>query len=230
MIKFGEQAEASEKSHADLSEKYKYIKPVEKMSDAEVDDFWDSEFAMEKEEQEMDVYDKLLSEIFNRSEEEIAINFDIDGALQEILHKFALGKWQDTSDAEKTSAIRQLVKEVGNRLGLEKLPAVEIFEGENEPYGNFDPLNNTINLNKQYFDDPKELVNTITHELRHAYQNMRAEVFETWEDALYNCNFDNYISPMPLPGGGYLFFVDYQDQYVEVDARAFANKFTEAMS
>ena len=40
---------------------------------------------------------------------------------------------------------------------------------------------------------------------------------------------DNYISPLPLPGGGWLFFTDYQDQYVEVDARAFANLFTEAM-
>ena len=32
-----------------------------------------------------------------------------------------------------------------------------------------------------------------------------------------------------MPGGGWLFFTDYQDQYVEVDARAFANLFTEAM-
>lgn len=229
MIKFGEQAEAPEKSHAELSEKYKYIKPMEKMSDAEVDDFWAGEFAKEKGEQEMDVYDKLLSEIFNRSEEELSIDFDIDESLQEILQKFSSEKWQDMSDAEKISAIRTLVKEVGNRLGLEKLPTVEIFEGENEPYGNFDPLKNAINLNKQYFDDPKELVNTTMHELRHGYQNMRAEIFDTWEDALCKCNFDNYISPLPLPGGGYLFFVDYQDQYVEVDARAFANIFTEAM-
>ena len=42
-------------------------------------------------------------------------------------------------------------------------------------------------------------------------------------------SYENYISPLPLPGGGYLFFVDYFNQYVEVDARAFANLFTEAM-
>lgn len=230
MVIFGEKTENTDVSQSDLSDKYKSIKPIEKMSDTEVDDFWASEFAKEQDEQEMDVYDKLLSEIFNRSEGELSINFDIDESLQEILQKFSSEKWQDMSDVERASAIKNLVKEVGNRLGLEKLPTVEIFEGENEPYGNFDPLKNTINLNKQYFDDPKELVNTITHELRHAYQNMRAEIFDTWEDALYKCNFDNYISPLPLPGGGYLFFVDYQDQYVEVDARAFANIFTEAMS
>lgn len=47
--------------------------------------------------------------------------------------------------------------------------------------------------------------------------------------SLYKVSFDNYISPVPLPGGGWLFFVDYFDQYVEVDARAFANKFAEVM-
>ena len=72
-------------------------------------------------------------------------------------------------------------------------------------------------------------MNTIAHEVRHAYQHMRADVLDTWKDALFKVNFDNYISPLPLLGGGWLFFVDYMDQYVEVDARAFANLFTEAM-
>lgn len=229
MIKFGELTEAPEKTHEDLSEKYKRIKPAEKISDAEVDDFWAREFVKEKEEPEMDVYDKLLSEIFNRSEEELVIDFEIDETLQEVLQKFESEKWQGITDAEKISAIKELAQVVGERLGLELLPDIEIFDGKNEPYGNFDPLLNIINLNKQYFIDPKEMVNTITHEIRHAYQNMRTEIFETWEDALYKCNFDNYISPIPLPGGGYLFFIDYQDQYVEVDARAFANIFTEAL-
>ena len=28
-----------------------------------------------------------------------------------------------------------------------KIPEIEIFDGENEPYGNFDPLLNVVNLN-----------------------------------------------------------------------------------
>ena len=229
MIKFGEQVDTCEKSNTDLSEKYKSIKPTENMSDSEVDDFWSNEFAKEKEDAELDVYDKLLSEIFNRSEDELTIDFNVDEVLQGILHKFSLENWQEMKDADKLSVIKELAQAVGEKLGLDKIPEIKIFDGENEPYGNFDPLLNVVNLNKQYFDDPKEMVNTITHELRHAYQNMRAEIFETWEDALFKCNFDNYISPVPLPGGGYLFFMDYQDQYVEVDARAFANKFMEVM-
>ena len=72
-------------------------------------------------------------------------------------------------------------------------------------------------------------INTIAHEMRHAYQEQRAGILETKEDALFKLNLDNYISPVPLPGCGWLFFTDYQDQYVEADARAFANLFTEAM-
>lgn len=230
MIKFMEHADTPEKSKATIAEQYKNIKPVEKMSDAEVDDFWATEFAKEQEEPEIDLYEKLLSEIFNRSEDEIDIDFEIDDKLQAVLKKFDKENWGELSETEQVVVVKELSKEVGDRLGLERIPGIEIFDGENEPYGNFDPVNNVISLNKQFFDDSKELVNTVTHELRHAYQNMRADIFETWEDALFKCNFDNYISPMPLPGGGFLFFMDYQDQYVEVDARAFANIFTEAIS
>lgn len=230
MIKLMEQTDASEKFKLDIAEKYKNIKPVEKMSDVEVDDFWTAEFAKEQEEPEADFYEQLLSEIFNRSEDELDIDFEIDDMLQDFLQKFEKEQWSGLSEADKFSAIKELAKEVGGRLGLEKTPGIETFYGENAPYGNFDPLDNVINLNKQYFDNPKELVNTIAHELRHAYQNMRADILETWEDALFKCNFNNYISPIPLPDGGFLFFTDYQDQYVEVDARVFANIFTEAMS
>ena len=106
---------------------------------------------------------------------------------------------------------------------------VSLDEYDSLLYGFYSPSDNTINLNRQYFDNPVELVNTIAHEMRHAYQEYRAGLLETREDALYRVNLDNYISPIPLPGGGWLFFTDYQDQYVEVDARAFANLFTEAM-
>lgn len=59
--------------------------------------------------------------------------------------------------------------------------------------------------------------------------NQNHQVRRVIRNALYKVNFDNYVSTRSLPGGGYLFFVDYLNQYVEVDARAFANLFTEAM-
>ena len=46
---------------------------------------------------------------------------------------------------------------------------------------------------------------------------------------IYRVNFDNYISPVELPNGGTLFFMDYYNQFVEAEARAFSNKIVEVM-
>lgn len=227
MIRFSDIAEASEK--ADVSENYKRIKPAEKMTDQEVDDFWSSEFVKAQEEMDVYPYDKLLSEVFNCSEDEIVIDFNIDNEIKASLDKFSPENWKAMSEVEQMNSIKELAHKVGKQLELDKIPDISIFEDEDGPYGNYNPENNMVNLNRKYFDDPCELANTLTHELRHAFQKYRAEILDTWEDALYKVNLDNYISPLPLPGGGWLFFTDYQDQYVEVDARRFANLFSEAM-
>ncbi|MBP3804160.1 MAG: zinc metallopeptidase [Oribacterium sp.] len=227
MIKVDNITETSDVK-SEVSRPYLNIKPMESMSDQEAADFISKEFEDAHNVAEFDTYDKLLSEIFNRSEDEISIDFLISDKINEILDDFHFDKWEAMSEAEKVDSINELAKAVGEALGLDAIPVIDIVEGD-DSYGFYDPKNNIITLNSNFFSDPVELVNTLTHEMRHAYQHMRAEMLETWEDALYKVNFDNYISPMPLPGGGWLFFVDYFDQYVEVDARAFANKFTEAM-
>ena len=227
MIKVDNISETSDVK-SEVSRPYLNIRPKEKMSDQEAADFISKEFETAHDVAEFDTYDKLLLEIFNRSEDELSIDFSISDKIKSLLENFSFDRWESMSEAEKISAIKELAKTVGEALGLDKLPTIEISDGD-DAYGFYDPKNNTITLNSKYFTDPVELVNTLTHELRHAYQHMRAELLETWEDALYKVNFDNYISPVPLPGGGWLFFVDYFDQYVEVDARVFANKFTEAM-
>lgn len=216
-------------SKSDVSKGYLNIKPVESMSDQEASDFFAKEFEKAHEEAEIDTYDKLLSEVFNRTEDELNIDFNVSDRIMTVLEKFKSEGWNTLDTKEQMSAIRDLVKAIGKELQIDKLPGIEILEDEDDAYGFFDAISNKIVLNPKYFDNPVELVNTVAHELRHAYQHMRAEVLDTWEDALYKVNFENYISPLPLPGGGYLFFVDYLNQYVEVDARAFANLFTEAM-
>lgn len=215
---------------SEVSRGYLIIKPVDSMSDQEVSDFIAKEFEKVHDEAESDTYDKLLSEVFNRSEDEMDIDFNISEQIKSVLEKFKSEEWGEMDTKEQMSAVRELVKTIGKELQLDRLPEVELLsDGDEDAYGLFDAISNKIILNPKYFDDPGELVNTVAHELRHAYQHMRAEMLETKEDALYKINFENYISPLPLPGGGYLFYVDYLDQYVEVEARAFANLFTEAM-
>ena len=209
-------------------EKHIDIKPSSSMTDQEADTFWETEFQKAHDEVSLDEYDALLSEVFNRSEDELDIDFCIDDRLADLLDQFSTETWEYMDDSEREEIISEFVSALSEDLGLEDMPEVAVFD-DDDAYGFYAPADNTINLNRQYFDDPVELVNTIAHEMRHAYQENRAGLLETREDALYRVNLDNYISPIPLPGGGWLFFTDYQDQYVEVDARAFANLFTEAM-
>lgn len=225
MIRFSDIAEAFEKT--DVSENYKNIKPAEKMTDQEVDDFWSSEFVKAQEEVDVYPYDTLLSEAFNRSEDEIAIHINIDNEIKASLDNFSPENWKTMSEVEQMNSIKELTHKVCKQLGLDKIPEISIFEDEGGAYGNYNSENNMVNLNRKYFDDPCEIANTLTHELRHAFQEYRAEILDTWEDALYRVNLENYISPLPLPGGGWLFFTDYMNQYVEVDARAFANLFSQ---
>lgn len=204
------------------------IKPSGGMTDQETDAFWKAEFQNAHDEVSLDEYDTFLSEVFNRSEDELDIDFCIDDRIADLLDQFSPETWEYMDDSERDEIISEFVSELSEDLGLEEMPEVAVFD-DDDAYGFYSPSDNTINLNRQYFDNPVELVNTIAHEMRHAYQEYRAGLLETREDALYRVNLDNYISPIPLPGGGWLFFTDYQDQYVEVDARAFANLFTEAM-
>ena len=228
MIRFSDIAESG--SHTENLEKHTDIKPSDRMTDQEADAFWKAEFQKAHDEVSLDEYDILLSEAFNRSEDELDIDFNIDDRITTILEQFSPETWECLSDSERIDAISEYVNALGEGLGLDNIPDTIVFNDANDAYGFYNPSNNTINLNKEYFNDPSELVNTIAHEMRHAYQEYRAGLLETREDALYRVNLDNYISPIPLPGGGWLFFTDYQNQYVEVDARAFANLFTEAMN
>lgn len=216
-----------EKSNASTS--YMDIKPQEKMSAEDVDGFWKSEFSHVEEGHEVDPYDALLSEVFNCSEEEIPIDLDIDGNLQSTLDRFSPEHWEELDEDEKIDAIENLKDSICDRLDLYDEPEVDFYEVDGDEYGFFNPEDNTININRKHLDNPKELVDTIAHELRHAYQYKHAELLETKTDAMYRVNFDNYISPVYLPAGGCLYFFDYWNQYVEADARAFANKLTETI-
>jgi hypothetical protein len=102
------------------------------------------------------------------------------------------------------------------------------FVPQNEnSLGGYNPENNTISLNAKkylYGDMPNvdDMINTIVHESRHAYQHEVAnnserntgiskETIREWKE-----NLDNYISP-------YYDFEAYRNQPIEVDAFDFSD-------
>ena len=211
------------------TENFKDIRPNAVMSELEVDDFWTSEFSSSQDELRSSDFDIQLSEIFDCSEEEINIDYEIDDNIKNALERFDADNWAYMDEPYMLEAMEELKEVVADKLGIENAPSISIYEANDGNYGFYDAKDNTININRNYIVEPREVVNTLIHELRHAYQHFRAGIFETREDAMYKENFDNYISPIPLGDGSWLFFMDYLCQYVEVDARAFANYITEAM-
>ena len=89
--------------------------------------------------------------------------------------------------------------------------------------GCYNPANNTIRLNANYLETPdcKDLMNTLLHESRHAFQHrcvkhpdscdVSPKVIEVWKD-----NQKHYIRP-------YDDFVAYENQPIERDANDFAD-------
>ena len=216
-------------SKSDIAKGYLDVNPAEIMTDQDMANYISKEFDEAHNVVEFDTYEKLMSEVFDLSEDEIDIDFTPDEKLITLLEHFKPDMWESMDEIERKDAVNVLATAIGEALELDSMPDIIIEEGD-DSYGLYDYKNNIIVLNSGYFSEPMELVNTIAHELRHAYQHMRADLLETRNDALYKVNFDNYISPVPIPGGGWLFFMDYYDQYVEVDARAFSHKFMEAMA
>lgn len=227
MIKMDNVKETSDVK-PEVSGTYRDIIPKDSLSRQEINDFISKEFSTAHAITEFDTYDRLLSEVFNRSEDDIEIDFTPSEKVKALLESFKPENWNTKADSERKDLIKVLAEEIAGELDLDEMPEIKLSEAD-DAYGYYDPANNTITINSLFVNDPVELVNTLAHELRHAYQHKRAEMLETREDALYLVNYENYISPIPLPAGGWLFFTDYSDQYVEVDARAFADKFTEAM-
>ena len=83
MIRFSDVTEKG--TSPEKIEKHTDIKPLGGMTDQEADAFWKAEFQKAHDEVSLDEYDTLLSEVFNRSEDELDIDFDIDDRFSAIL-------------------------------------------------------------------------------------------------------------------------------------------------
>ena len=226
MVRFGDFVGVKELAEANTSQAYKEIVPEQKEPDGP-HGYWDAVFSYEPTQVQEVSIDDLLPEIYGRTESEFSFPEAIDPVIQAVLDKFDRAEWRKLSEKEKKTTVEELAGAIANDLGLERIPEIYYFEGPITNQGAYDQTSRTIGLNKALLADPYALVDTIPHELRHAYQHERSLKQETWLDLLYKVNLDPdfYISPVLLPNGKYLFFTDYYDQLVEAEARAYANAF-----
>lgn len=225
MIRFQDTVEKKDDFELLSSTGFLEIKPNGSLSNEEALSFIDGLFSGDPDSQDLHDEESLLAEVFGRYEEEFEFDFELDDEIQYALERFNLERWENLSENEKVDAIYELASVIGDRLGLEDKPVVRFYDGRDGSCGAYLPGVNIIEINRNILANPTEVVDTVAHEARHAYQHQRAVLQETKQDILYRINFENYISPIPLADGKYLFFTDYQDQLVEAEARAFANIF-----
>lgn len=172
-----------------------------------------------------ELYEDMLEEVLCYDEEKCVIDFDVNdaeitNALSEIKNN-----WDKLNEDERKAIIEDFSETLAEKLGLEKIPKCNFYyEAEQGNYGFYSKTDNSINLSTNYLCDYKETVNTVAHELRHAYQYQRAAIGETYIDDMYKCNLENYQGLTYLDGYC-VNFLDYYNQFVEAEARAFAKMF-----
>lgn len=223
MIRFGEVSSELQRNNLEDTNAYKEIKPQEALSKESADDYWNHIFENKVEVPETD--ENLLFDVFDRSEDEFNFDFEISDDIVELIQKIKSFEWTYLDEKEKAEVIESLSKKISDFLELDNLPDVSYYDADENDCGSYNQATNSIELNCNLLRNPGELIDTIAHELRHAYQHQKAMNPESLLDTRYRINFENYISPVCLGDGKFLFFTDYHDQLVEVEARAFAKQF-----
>ena len=226
MIRFADKLDKTESAEFPEQSKFKEIKPILKTSDDKVQNYWNDVFSDDKSSDDIDFTDEeIISDIFDRSESDFRFDFDFKNkAIQEKLAEFNSEKWDRHSKDEKLEIVDKFKSILCEKLGIEEPPQLVVFEDDECFCGAYNNQTNTLELNLNILDNPKEVIDTIAHETRHAYQYQRACIGETREDMLYAINFLNYIEPI-LIGDKYVNFNEYQNQLLEAEARAFAKNF-----
>lgn len=224
MIRFQDGQNRIEMPEIDTGDGFRNIRPSSEISKIEAQDFWDDLFENPEQRQE-DFETALLQDVYGRDEDEFTFDVNTDSAeVKQVLDSFQTVHWMELSTEEKMGTISELGKEIAKVLELSMTPNIKYYEGHPCDCGYYDAEDNSVWVNKNNFDNPQEIVDTVAHEMRHAYQLERAKKLDTYEDFLYAYNFANYISPLTTDDG-YVNFTDYQDQLIEAEARAFAKLF-----
>lgn len=228
MIKLGSASEISDYKN-ETSKSYKGIKPAEVMTDLEMSKFIEKELNGIRKTETIS-YDELLTEIYDVDEKDVKIDFHVSDSLSDLLDSFKENNWNDLNQVDKKTKMELLTLLLGKELGLEAIPELQVADSPGGECGAYIEKDNLIILSDQYINNGVETVDTIAHEMRHAYQHKRAKMLETKEDMLFRTNLDNYLTPLQMPDGSYINYTDYLDQYVEVDARTFAKIITEGLN
>lgn len=142
-------------------------------------------------------------------------------------------KWETYSNQEKLDILQVICDyECKNNLGCDSPKVVAGHPERDTIYGSYSSKTKTITISVEHLanDSAENVLDTLLHEARHAYQHATVNAFNAIEENLseeakalscfkamesYRNNFENYIS-------GNEDYYSYYDQDVESDSRSWA--------
>lgn len=129
-------------------------------------------------------------------------------------------KWEELEENERIAYEMLLQQEVAKDLGID-VPKTVFYDTYDSYLGYYNFTTHTLYINNYYIDEPKKLIGTICHEMRHAWQDV--EITKgTAQGQQYLNNLLNYIAPSEAGIFSYM-----TENIVEVDAFAYQNMQTQ---
>lgn len=178
-------------------------------------------------------YDPAVAEVISPVKDKIETKYlESPGDIEQIcqiseclcdVDEIRYDNWVELSVEDRTDVLQEMecrIAEIEHREPCQ----INVREMEEGNYGAFSPVTKDITINSLYvesnsFQDYKEMLDTLIHEGRHAYQDYNVATRDVHGDSTitnqWSYNFDNYISPN-------WDFQAYFTQPVEQDAREFA--------
>ena len=194
---------------------------ADRTSIEETKNFWNRVFYGESDEVSEE---SLWNEIMYCDELDFNFSDVVTDDTKEVLELFNSDNWEKLDD-ERYGLITELADSIGQGLGLKNIPEIKLVDLEDNCSGYYSEHGNYIGINVNYWDDYKDIVDTVAHEIRHSYQRFRADKLENHQDEVYKFNFDHYISTDYDAEGNCIHFKEYYEQYIEAEARAYAKEF-----
>lgn len=138
--------------------------------------------------------------------------------------------WNQSTIEQRKDILTKYLAELALIYGVTVSPNINFFSGNQSTRGTYSHSRKMVSINENYLtrSDSYQIMQTVIHEMRHAYQHaaveepdsyeVSAETIKQWKD-----NFANYKST----DDGKTTYSQYVSQPVEYDAKNFAKQYTD---
>ena len=138
--------------------------------------------------------------------------------------------WNKASIEERKNILTKYLAELSIIYGVTVSSSINFYSGSNSERGSYAHSKRLVSINEKYLTraDSYQIMQTVVHEMRHAYQHAAVDNPDSYEVSRetirqWKNNFSNYKST----SDGHTTYSEYVSQPVEYDAKNFAKQFTD---